>query len=80
MPTLTVRLSKGTHKRLKQLARYRGLGVNKLMEELSTIAVTQHGAEMRFRALAVCGSVEAGLGVLDKLGDALGGRRSNKTP
>jgi predicted transcriptional regulator len=80
MSTLTVRLSNDTHKRLKQLARYRGLSVNKLMEELSTIAVTQHDAETRFLALAACGSVKAGLGVLDKLDDALGGRGSTKIP
>ena len=42
------------------------------MKELSTIAVTQHDAETRFRALAARGSVEEGLRVLDKLDGALG--------
>lgn len=46
--------------------------MNKLMEELSTIAVTQHDTEARFRAVAARGSVKAGLGVLDQLDDALG--------
>ena len=36
MSTLTVRLSNDTHKRLKELARYRGVSINKLMEEFST--------------------------------------------
>ncbi len=73
MSTLTVRLPSDTHKRLKDLAHHRGVSVNRLMEELSTIAVTQHDAETRFRALAARGSVEMGLGVLDQLDDALGG-------
>ena len=43
------------------------------MEVLSTIAVAQHDAETRFRALAARGSVEKGLRVLEKLDAALGG-------
>ena len=72
MSTLTVRLPDDTHERLKELARHRGVSVNKLMEELSTIAVAQHDAETRFRALAARGSVGEGLRVLDKLDSALG--------
>lgn len=73
MSTLTVRLPDDTHERLKELARHRGLSVNKLMEELSTMAVVQHDAETRFRALAARGSGETGLRVLDKLDDAFAG-------
>ena len=72
MSTLTIRLPDETHHRLKELARSRGVSLNKLMEELSTIAVTQHDTEARFRAVAVRGSVKAGLAVLDQLDDALG--------
>ena len=54
MSTLTVRLSNDTHKGLKELARYRCVSVNKLMEEFSTIAITQHDAETRFRTLPAC--------------------------
>lgn len=46
--------------------------MNKLMQELSTIAVTQHDTEARFREVAVRGSVKAGLAVRDQLDDALG--------
>ena len=74
MSTLTVRLPDDTHERLKDLARHRGVSLNKLMEELSTIAVSQHDAETRFRALAARGSVEEGLRVLDKLDTAIGAR------
>ena len=74
MSTLTVRLPDDTHGRLKDLARHRGVSLNKLVEELATIAVSQHDAETRFRALAGRGSVEEGLRVLDKLDAALGAR------
>ena len=57
---------------MKVLARHRAMSVNKLMEELCTIAVTQHDAEARFRALARRGSVDEGLRILDRLDAALG--------
>ena len=72
MSMLTIRLPDDTHARIKVLARHRAVSVNKLMEELCTIAVTQHDAETRFRALAARGSVEEGLRILDKLDAALG--------
>ena len=72
MSMLTIRLPDDTHARMKVLARHRAVSVNKLMEELCTIAVTQHDAETRFRALAARGSVEEGLRILDKLDAALG--------
>ena len=78
MSTLTVRLPDDTHARMKVLARHRAVSVNKLMEELCTIALTQHDAETRFRALAARGSIEDGLRVLDKLDAALGGVESAK--
>ena len=59
---------------MRVLARQRAMSVNKLMEELCTIAITQHAAETRFRALAARGSVDEGLRVLDKLDAALGSR------
>lgn len=72
MATLTIRLSADTHARLKEMARHRRMSVNKLMEELSTIAITQYDAETRFRALAARGAVQDGLRVLDTLDDAFG--------
>ncbi len=73
MSTLTIRLPDDTHARMKTLARQRAMSVNKLMEELCTIAVTQHDAETRFRALAARGSVDEGLRVLDRLDAGFGG-------
>ena len=72
MSTLTIRLPDDTHARMKVLARHRAMSVNKLMEEPCTIAVTQHDAETRFRALAARGSVEEGLRIIEKLDAALG--------
>ena len=74
MSTPTIRLPDDTHARMRVLARQRAMSVNKLMEELCTIAITQHDAETRFRALAARGSVDEGLRVLDKLDAALGRR------
>ena len=67
MATLTVRLPDDKHRRLKALARYRHMSVNKLMEELSTQALAEFDSEVRFRALAAKGDVERGLALLDKL-------------
>jgi len=43
------------------------MSVNKLMEELSTIALAQHDAEVRFRAMVARGSAKDGLDLLAKL-------------
>jgi hypothetical protein len=67
MSTLTIRIPETKHARLRLLAQNRGLSMNKLMDELATVALTQHDAETRFRALAAKGSVKRGLELLDKL-------------
>jgi len=67
MATLTIRLPDDKHARLRQLARQRKISLNKLMEELATIALTEFDAETRFRARAARGSVAKGLRLLDKL-------------
>jgi hypothetical protein len=51
MSILTIRVPDGKHQRLKHLAKSRGISVNKLIEELSTVALAQHDTEMRFRVL-----------------------------
>lgn len=67
MATLTIRLPDDKHARLRQLAQQRKISLNKLMEELATIALTEFDAETRFRARAARGSVAEGLRLLDKL-------------
>jgi predicted transcriptional regulator len=67
MATLTIRLPDDKHARLKQLAEHRQISMNKLMEELSSVALAQFDAELRFRARAARGSAEDGLRLLDQL-------------
>ncbi|MCT7979844.1 hypothetical protein [Laspinema olomoucense] len=45
------------HSRLKALAQSRGISVNKLMEELSTLVLAEFDDRMRFQALAIQGDV-----------------------
>ena len=70
MGTLTIRLPDDKHTRLKELAQARGISVNKLIEELSTIALVEFDTNTRFKAMAATGNPEEGLRILDKL-DAL---------
>ncbi len=67
MGTLTIRLPDDKHSRLKELAKSRGISLNKLIEEFSTIALAEFDAENRFKALAAKGDPEEGLKILDKL-------------
>ncbi len=67
MGTLTIRISDDKHERLKALAAHKGVSVNKLIEELSTTALTEFDAETRFRAMAAQGNIEEGLAILDRL-------------
>jgi predicted transcriptional regulator len=67
MATLTIRLSDEQHERLRQLAERRKISMNKLIEELSTVALTEFDAETRFRARVARGSREEGLKLLDHL-------------
>jgi hypothetical protein len=75
MTTLTIRLPEDKHERLRELARRRGISLNRLMDELATIVLVQHDAEMRFRALAAQGSPKVGLRILEKLDRADKDRR-----
>ncbi|MBE2286350.1 MAG: toxin-antitoxin system HicB family antitoxin [Prosthecobacter sp.] len=72
MSTLTIRLPDDKHLRLRKLAAHRSMSINKLMEELATISITEFDAETRFRARAKRGSVKKGLAVLDKLDASFG--------
>ena len=67
MSTLTIRLPDDTAERLKALARSRGLSMNKLMEELSTQALSGWDTENHFRALAATGDLQQALAILDRL-------------
>jgi hypothetical protein len=67
MATMTIRLPDDKHERLKRLAERRGISLNKLFEEWSTVALTEHDAQNRFRLLGSKGDKQKALRVLDKL-------------
>jgi predicted transcriptional regulator len=67
MATMTIRLPDDKHDRLKRLAEQRGVSLNKLIEEWSTMALTEFDAEKRFRLLAATGDAKRALRVLAKL-------------
>lgn len=75
MSTLTIRMPEDKHSRLRTLARARGISINKLIDELATVALSQHDAEMRFRALSARGSRKTGLALLDRLDRSFARRR-----
>jgi len=70
MTVMTVRLPGDKHSRLKILAKQRGVSLNKLMEELSTMALSEFDAFTRFQVRAMKGSPQKGLQLLDKLDQA----------
>lgn len=70
MSTLTIRLPDDKHERLKALAEARKISVNKLIDELATIALANHDARLRFETRARRGSAKRALDILDQIGDA----------
>ena len=67
MSVLTIRMPEAKHTRLRHLAKAKGLSVNRLIDELATVALTEYDSETRFRALAARGSAAEGLALLAKL-------------
>ncbi|OGR08288.1 MAG: CopG family transcriptional regulator [Deltaproteobacteria bacterium RIFOXYD12_FULL_50_9] len=67
MSTLTIRMPEEKHNRLKILAKQQGISVNKLIEELSTVALSEFDTFTRFKIRAMKGSPKEGLALLDKL-------------
>ena len=69
MSTLTIRLPDDKHERLKALAEKRKISVNKLIDELATIALANHDARMRFESRARKGKAARALALLESLGE-----------
>jgi predicted DNA-binding ribbon-helix-helix protein len=74
MSTLPIRMPDAMHARLRDLARARGVSINKLIEEMATATVAAHDAEVRFRLMAIRGNLKHALAILDRL-DAADTRR-----
>ena len=70
MSTLTIRLPDDKHERLKALAEARKISVNKLIDELATIALANHDARLRFETRARRGNAKRALNLLDNLENA----------
>jgi len=58
MGILTIQIPDYKHDKLKALAVHKDISVNKLIEDLSTDALTEFDAETRFRAMADQGNIE----------------------
>jgi hypothetical protein len=67
MSTLTIRLPDTKHERLKAFARARGVSVNKLVEQLVTVALAQADAENRYVLRKARGKPAVGLKLLGQL-------------
>jgi hypothetical protein len=67
MSVVTLRISEAKHECLRQLAASRHTSVNRLLDELATIALTQHDLRVQFEAAAATGQPARGLELLDKL-------------
>jgi predicted transcriptional regulator len=68
MSTLTIRLPDDKHSRLRALAESRQMSVNRLVDELATVALANFDARSRFEARAAKGNVKKALTILDRLG------------
>jgi len=67
MSTITLRIPDSKHDRLKEYAKEQGVSLNKLFDELATVALAQFDAKTRFTLMAAKGDVKRGIEILDKL-------------
>ncbi len=68
MTALTLRLADEKHLRLKKLAQSKGVTLNKLLDEMTTLMLTEFDLETRYLARVKRGSnkTERGLELLEK--------------
>ncbi len=71
MSTITLRIPDAKHDRLKQYAKSQGISLNKLFDELATVALAQFDAKTRFTLTAAKGDTKRGMELLDKLDSSL---------
>ena len=76
MSALIIRMPQEKRDRLQQVAKERKLSVNKLIDEMVTVAIAEHDAEVRFQVCAARGRGKAARG-LELLRKAAG-RRSRQ--
>lgn len=71
MTTLSIRLPEDMAEKLKRIAKFRDISLNKLMFELSVQVLAEEEAKQRFMAAQLRGNPKRALQLLDEL-DALG--------
>ena len=71
MTTLTIRIPDDTAARLREMAKHRGISLNKPIEEFSATGLAEFDTETRFRLHAASASAAQGLPLLDALDDLL---------
>ncbi|SEA67326.1 hypothetical protein SAMN05660964_02143 [Thiothrix caldifontis] len=71
MTTLSIRLPEDMAEKLKRIAKFRDISLNKLMFELSVQVLAEEEAKQRFMAAKLRGNPKRALQLLDEL-DALG--------
>jgi predicted HicB family RNase H-like nuclease len=69
--TLTIRLPDDKHQRLKALAHSNSISVNKLIDELATVALVNYDARVRFEVRAALGNPKGALSLQGKLDRAV---------
>ena len=72
MAALTLRLPDDKHERLKQLAKSRGVSINKLMDEMTTLMLAEFDLKTQFEIRAKRGKSQAARG-MELLTKAKGG-------
>lgn len=75
MSALIIRMPLDKRERLKQVAKSRNVSVNKLIDEMATLAIAEHDAETRFRIRAERGRGRAARGLRLLRKTASGARR-----
>ena len=68
MSALTLRLPEQKHQRLKELAKSKGMSVNHLLDEVTTLILAEFDLKTQFelRAQRALGKAERGQDLLDK--------------
>lgn len=69
MSILTIRLPDDKHERLKSLAKSNKVSVNKLVDELATVALANFDAKTRLEARAKTGNAKLAIELLDTFED-----------
>jgi hypothetical protein len=71
---LTIRIPEDKHAKLRNLAKAKGVSVNRLMDELATMALAGYDSEIRFKAMAARGCRQTGVALLEELDRSFAGR------